>query len=68
MTAAAALADDWNEADHPRVPAGSPEGGEFGRGGGGGEGEGEGEGLASSGEKAERDAKHIAGLAATIRT
>lgn len=31
----------WNEDDHPRVPAGGPDGGQFGAGGGGG-GEGEG--------------------------
>jgi hypothetical protein len=30
----------WNEADHPRVPAGSPDGGQFGSGGGGAEGGG----------------------------
>ena len=37
---------DWDESKHPRVPAGSPEGGQFGSGGGVGEaggGEGKGE-------------------------
>jgi len=29
----------WDESQHPRVPAGSPEGGQFGEGGGGGGGE-----------------------------
>jgi hypothetical protein len=28
------VADEWNEADHPRVPAGQPGGGEFGSAGG----------------------------------
>jgi 2'-5' RNA ligase len=28
---------EWDESKHPRVPAGSPEGGQFGSGGGGGE-------------------------------
>lgn len=35
---------DWDESKHPRVPAGSPEGGQFGTGGGGGEASGGGEG------------------------
>jgi hypothetical protein len=30
------IARDWDESKHPRVPAGSPEGGQFGEGGGGG--------------------------------
>jgi hypothetical protein len=30
---------DWDEGKHPRVPAGSPGGGQFGEGGGGGDGE-----------------------------
>lgn len=30
------LRKEWNEADHPREPAGSPEGGQFAGGGGGG--------------------------------
>ena len=33
------LARDWDESKHPRVPAGSPDGGQFGEGGGGGDGE-----------------------------
>jgi hypothetical protein len=32
----ATFADDWNEADHPRIPAGGPGGGEFESAGGGG--------------------------------
>ncbi len=32
--------DDWNEELHPRVPAGNPDGGQFGSGGGGGGGGG----------------------------
>lgn len=31
---------EWDESKHPRVPAGSPEGGQFGSGGGGGAGDG----------------------------
>jgi hypothetical protein len=32
------LAREWDESKHPRVPAGSPDGGQFGAGGGGAEG------------------------------
>jgi hypothetical protein len=32
------LAREWDEGKHPRVPAGSPDGGQFGSGGGGSEG------------------------------
>src|SRR3954465_939050 len=33
------LAREWDEGKHPRVPAGSPDGGQFGSGGGGAESE-----------------------------
>jgi hypothetical protein len=46
------LLKDWDESKHPRVPAGGPDGGQFGEGGGGAEGEGK-----PSGGKSKKPAK-----------
>jgi len=52
------LTKTWDESQHPREPAGSPEGGQFAGGGGGGSGGG----ASASGESKLPHAEHVAGI------